>query len=732
MRNAFIPWYNKPMAEQSAVPPGAEQSKAQTAKPSSSIRAVFLLVAVGLFAIVIFGMKWIFSQQGIQDALVPDDSAGGSGLSPLFLLFDYGVGLTMIFLPCTLPLAFVIVPLAMGKGYAKGLGIALSFGIGIAITLSFYGALLGAFGQALGLGRVELAKNILYTVAGFIAIFFALGEIGLTKTRMPSYSGKIPDFIQKQQDFLKAGLLGLFLGNVGVGCPNPLFNAVIIPNILATGDIFQGWLIMFVQALGRFTPLLLLAMLAILGVNATAFLVPGRTAVERATGWATVFVGGFMLTLGLFTHDWYVYSGIHTFLEQLTQEEAITNLLGQQVGALGHAHEFPAGVGLFGQPISWGSWFMVAIWIIPMVWYWRAKNKEAGVAPEGERPVKKAVLHWIGALVITLSVSLALIFGYFLPNRFVMMSMMPHDDEMMEEAEEDMSGPAWIGYTASLSEGPTPNYVIEPQTETFIAVRFFDKNEEPLRGIEIEHERIMHVLIAKEDFSVFAHIHPEDFGPILQQNIDDATFVVKYAFPSEGIYRIAAQVTADGNTVTKQFDRLVGEYPGPPSIQKDFTNEKTFDGYGVTITPRPTKVVAGSEATITYRVERGGQPVSDLTPYLGAAAHFAIWNADLSVESFAHQHGTVPDHDVSINMIPSAYAHGEEEKMEPAAGHDVPHELPEEFGPDIVLTHTFPYPGLWAIFGQFEHEGKVITTKFMIKVFPGSGMGSAAAQGHGH
>ncbi len=719
------------MVEQNTAPPAAEKPKAQTVKPSSFIRAVFLLGAVGLFAVVIFGIKWIFSQQGIQDALAPDGSVGGPRLSPLFLLFDYGVGLTMIFLPCTLPLAFVIVPLAMGKGYAKGFGIALSFGIGIAITLSFYGALLGAFGQALGLGRVELAKNILYTIAGFIAIFFALGEIGLTKTRMPSYSGKIPDFIQKQQDFLKAGLLGLFLGNVGVGCPNPLFNAVIIPNILATGDIFQGWLIMFIQALGRFTPLLLLAMLAILGVNATAFLVRRRAAVERATGWATVFVGGFMLTLGLFTHDWYVYSGIHTFLEQLTQEEAITNLLGQQVGVLGHAHEFPAGVGLLGQPLSWGSWFMVAVWIIPMMWYWRAKKKEADSAPEGERLVKKAVLHWIGAVVITLSVSLALVFGYFLPNRFVMMSMVPHDDEMMEEME-DVSGPAWIGYTASLSEGPTPNYVIEPQKETFIAVRFFDKSEEPLQGIEIEHERIMHVLITKEDFSVFAHIHPEDFGPIMQQNIDEATFVVKYTFPSEGVYRIAAQVTADGNTITKQFDRLVGEYPGPPSIQKDFTNEKTFDGYTVKIIPRPAKVVAGNEATIIYHMEKDGQPISDLKPYLGAAAHFAIWNADLSVESFAHQHGTVPDSDVSMNMIPSAYAHGEEDEMESAAEHDTPHELPVEFGPDIVLTHTFPYPGLWIIFGQFEHQGEVITTKFMIKVFPGSGTGSAATQGHGH
>lgn len=42
-----------------------------------------------------------------------------------------------------------------------------------------------------------------------------------------------------------------------------------------------------------------------------------------------VFVAGFILTLGLFSHDWWVNSGLHSGLETLTQESRITGILNQ-------------------------------------------------------------------------------------------------------------------------------------------------------------------------------------------------------------------------------------------------------------------------------------------------------------------------------------------------------------------------------------------------------------------
>ena len=74
---------------------------------------IFLILLFGLIGIFIYGLQFIFSLGGGEVGSVP------------FLVFDYTVGLTMIFLPCTLPLAFVIVPLVMGKSYGKGIGLSL-------------------------------------------------------------------------------------------------------------------------------------------------------------------------------------------------------------------------------------------------------------------------------------------------------------------------------------------------------------------------------------------------------------------------------------------------------------------------------------------------------------------------------------------------------------------------------------------------------------------------------
>ncbi|TSC67325.1 MAG: cytochrome c bioproteinis protein transmembrane region, partial [Parcubacteria group bacterium Gr01-1014_72] len=176
---------------------------------SGHSRGGLVVGTLSLAAIIIFGLLWLFF-------LSPARPEGFG-----WFVFAFASGLSMIVLPCTLPLAFVIVPLSMGKGVAKGFFIAVFFGLGVAITLSLYGVLAAALGKvAIGTfgAPLEVTKNWLYFIAGAFAFLFALGELGLVKYRMPSYTGAFPGFIQKQQDILKAFLLGLFLGNIGVGC----------------------------------------------------------------------------------------------------------------------------------------------------------------------------------------------------------------------------------------------------------------------------------------------------------------------------------------------------------------------------------------------------------------------------------------------------------------------------------------------------------------------------------
>jgi len=316
-------------------------------------RFIFAFFTFSLLAVVIGGLFWIF--------VLSPSSPVGLG----WYLFSFAAGLSMIVLPCTLPLAFVIVPMVMGKSYAKGLATALSFSIGVAITLSMYGILAALLGKAVfgfSGGSGEMIKNVFYALAGIFAITFALGELGFLKVRMPSYGGAIPGFIQNRKDILKPFLLGLFLGNIGVGCPHPA-TPMILGQIGVVGDVFYGWLLFFVHAIGRVIPLLVLAMFGIIGINATKALVRHRNSIAKSTAWGMVFVGAFLFTLGFFGHDWWVSSGQHTLFEGMVQEERFTGVLSERLQvAAPHKHapeELEGATGMFGAPLWLGNWVLV-------------------------------------------------------------------------------------------------------------------------------------------------------------------------------------------------------------------------------------------------------------------------------------------------------------------------------------------------------------------------------------
>lgn len=422
------------------TPEGTSAPDDQAAVPEGKLRTGLILGSLAVFAAIIFGLFYLF-------VIAPAVPADGVGWSPGWFLFAFATGLTMIVLPCTLPLAFVIVPLSMGKGLLKGLSMALAFGIGIAITLSLYGVAAAVVGSlaidSLG-APLESVKNWVYFIAGIFALVFALSEIGLLKFHMPSYKGAAPAFIQKRQDTLKALLLGLFLGNIGVGCPHPATPLLLI-EIASSGDILYGWLMFLVHAIGRVLPLLLLAFMAILGVNGLKWLMTRKDAIERATGWAMVFVAGFILTLGLFSHDWWVNSGLHSGLETLTQESFVNDLLNTTLDTnVEHVHGLEEGEGLFGLPLWLGNWFLVSLWLVP-IWWWyfrRKRQLEHGeeIGENSDLACEKRVLGIKRSFLIVISIFLALTFIHFMPSNFYLKSIsgVGHDDDESAEHEDGL------------------------------------------------------------------------------------------------------------------------------------------------------------------------------------------------------------------------------------------------------------------------------------------------------
>lgn len=291
--------------------------------------------------------------------------AGQSFEYPSWLVIAYLAGLSMIILPCTLPLVFIIIPMSMGQGYKKGLFMALLFGAGLTIMITAYGLGVAALGKTASLDQVS---SVMFLIAGIAAFAFGLSQLKLISINLPTYS-KTPQFIQKRGDYAKSFLMGVLLGNAGVGCPNPMFYWLLI-YVASTGSLEIGASLGAVHGIGRAIPLILLSILAIIGINATKSITSKRIKIENITGWMLIVLGTFLIINGLpGGHQWYENTIVH-----IGWNNAVSMIgLPVEFHINQHIHESVYG---FFIPQNIIPSLMTALITVPVIWYVLKKRKE--------------------------------------------------------------------------------------------------------------------------------------------------------------------------------------------------------------------------------------------------------------------------------------------------------------------------------------------------------------------
>ena len=99
----------------------------------------------------------------------------------------------------------------------------------------------------------------------------------------------------------------------------------------------------------------------------------------------------------------------------------------------------------------------------------------------------------------------------------------------------------------------------------------------------------------------------------------------------------------------------------------------------------PEKIVAGNPVNIAFEIAvAGGKPLTDMEPLMGAGGHCVIISGD--GRAFLHVH---PLQEVDHNW---------------------------RGGPEVAFQAIFPRAGLYKIWGQFQHKGKVLTESFTVSV----------------
>ena len=278
-------------------------------------RKLLVLSAFILFSIIVVGIFYFF--------VTPTELVS--------LPLAYAAGLSMIFLPCTLPLVFIIVPLALQGKPAKGLLMSILFGLGLVVTITLYGIFASLIGNIFNL---QAANIIFLTIGGILAYIFGLSELGLINFTGPMFHWALPKTLQQQGDYIRIFFMGMLLGNIGVGCPNPAFY-VLLSYIASSGSLLVGTSLGLIHAIGRATPLIFLSILAILGVDATKKISEGSRNISKVLGWSLIVLAAIMLITGGPFKPWYEQSTIHENVNNF-----LLDITGGKIGEQGEEMEF--------------------------------------------------------------------------------------------------------------------------------------------------------------------------------------------------------------------------------------------------------------------------------------------------------------------------------------------------------------------------------------------------------
>jgi len=186
---------------------------------------------------------------------------------------------------------------------------------------------------------------------------------------------------------------------------------------------------------------------------------------------------------------------------------------------------------------------------------------------------------------------------------------------------------------------------------------------------ELESERELHLVVVRRDTAGYEHVHP--------RRGENGTWSVDLALREPGVYRAYADFQIDGEKRALATDLFVpGDFEPDPLPAPEPVSE--VDGYASEIaSSQPLR--AGPERTLTFSISRGGRPVDDLQPYLGARGHLvALREGDLG---YLHVH---PDEDVGGNAV--------------------------------AFEASFPNAGRYRLFFQFKTRGQVRAVDYTVKV----------------
>jgi len=205
-----------------------------------------------------------------------------------------------------------------------------------------------------------------------------------------------------------------------------------------------------------------------------------------------------------------------------------------------------------------------------------------------------------------------------------------------------------------------------------LGFRIVDDVGDTVRDFDVEHTKRLHLIVVRRDLTGFQHLHPKqgaDGGWSTRLRLDEA-----------GSYRLFADFSYQDESFTLANDLRVDGAADLKPLASPSRTSVSDGSYDVRLGADHAR--PGEEADLRFTVTKEGQTVQ-IERYLGARGHLvALREGDLA---FLHVHPTEQGHRAAR-------------------------------GDPIGFAATFPTPGRYRLFLQFQHRGHVQTVAFTREV----------------
>ena len=200
--------------------------------------------------------------------------------------------------------------------------------------------------------------------------------------------------------------------------------------------------------------------------------------------------------------------------------------------------------------------------------------------------------------------------------------------------------------------------------EQTLRFRIVNERGGTVTDFDVEHEKRMHLILARRDLTGFQHLHPEQAA--------DGTWTTRVRLTDAGSYRLFADFSHDDEAYTLASDLRVDGAADLRPLPAPQPTAVSDGGYDVQLDAGDAR--PGKEADLRFTISKNGTPIKT-EPYLGAGGHLvALRDGDMA---FLHVH---PADD------------------------------------SVRFAATFPTEGRYRLFLQFKHAGRVQTVAFTKEV----------------